>query len=509
MKKSETEKRLIVLNSANKIAHLLSKAQSVEETIEDLMAEFLEIVQAQEGSIQLLRPSSKNSQRTLIRKADETDSLLKNRLDDLMTGWTVRHEKTLLSDNILEFFNLGKNAEKFAAIGSILAAPLVVKSEIIGVVNLVRSAPSENFGTDDEEILAALSEEISEFIEEAQLREQLFSENERLKQELAGRFDEHGIIGKSTALKEVFTLLDHVAPTDGRVMIHGESGTGKELIAKYIHNAGLRKGKAFIAVDCGALPTNLLESELFGYKRGAFTGANADRRGLFEAANGGTLFLDEIANTSLETQAKLLRVLQENEIRPLGSNQSLKIDVRIIVASSRNLKDQMEAGEFREDLYYRLNVVPIPLPPLRERNEDIPLLASYFVKSLAAKHNKKVTGIHADAIKIMEKYRWPGNVRELENVMERAVIMSGLNDNLLLPTHFPDELSRSGNSPRMPDIPNSGDLTGILEAYEKRILLKVLESNKWNKTAAARALNISERVMRYKIQQLGIESPAK
>jgi transcriptional regulator with GAF, ATPase, and Fis domain len=256
-----------VLRAANRIAHILSKTEKIEESIEELMTEFLEVVQADEGSIQLLRPSSQRTQRTLIRKAGEKNSLLKNRIDDLMTGWTVRHAKTLLTDNVTAVFNLGPSGEKYADIGSILAARLVAKEEAIGVVNLVRSGRRDPFTGDDKEVLTLLCEEISEFIEVAQLREKLFSENERLKQELAGRFDRHGIIGKSAALKEVFTLLNHVAPTDGRVMIHGESGTGKELIAKYIHNAGPRKDRPFIAVDCGALPGNLLESELFGYVR--------------------------------------------------------------------------------------------------------------------------------------------------------------------------------------------------------------------------------------------------
>ena len=494
-----------VLRAANRIAHILSKTEKIEESIEELMTEFLEVVQADEGSIQLLRPSSQRTQRTLIRKAGEKNSLLKNRIDDLMTGWTVRHAKTLLTDNVTAVFNLGPSGEKYADIGSILAARLVAKEEAIGVVNLVRSGRRDRFTGDDKEVLTLLCEEISEFIEVAQLREKLFSENERLKQELAGRFDRHGIIGKSAALKEVFTLLNHVAPTDGRVMIHGESGTGKELIAKYIHNAGPRKDRPFIAVDCGALPGNLLESELFGYVRGAFTGANKDRDGLFQEANGGTLFLDEIANTSLETQAKLLRVLQENEIRPLGSNRTRKVDVRIIVASSQNLRDRVEAGEFRQDLYYRLNVVPIPLPPLRQRIEDIALIASHFVEVLSEKHKKRITGIHADALKIMEKYKWPGNVRELENVMERGVIMAGVNDDLIKPSHLPDELTESENARPAAEIPSSGDLTEILDAYEKQILLEVLENNKWNKTAAARALNVSERVIRYKMHRLGID----
>jgi transcriptional regulator with PAS, ATPase and Fis domain len=227
---------------------------------------------------------------------------------------------------------------------------------------------------------------------------------------------------------------------------------------------------------------------------------------LFEEANCGTLFLDEIANTSLETQAKLLRVLQEGEIRPLGSNQARKVDVRIITAASNDLKKKVADGEFRSDLYYRLNVVPLRLPALREKTEDIPVLATHFLQQFAEKHSKKLRIMAPATIQILERYPWPGNIRELENVMERAVILAGDRDTTLLPEHLPYELSFPGATREVFEVPRSGNLPKLLADYEREILLKVLRHHNWNKTEAARALKISERVMRYKMKRLRLKS---
>jgi len=232
-----------------------------------------------------------------------------------------------------------------------------------------------------------------------------------------------GILGHSAKMQSVFSLLRQVMPTDVRVLISGESGTGKECIARAIHDGGPRKNGPFVAVDCGALPASLLESELFGYVKGAFTGAERDRKGLFEEAHGGTLFLDEIVNMPVEVQAKLLRAIQESEIRPLGSSQVRKVDVRIIAAASESVRDEMIAGKFRRDLFYRLNVVNINLPALRERKEDIPLLAEHFLSTMNEKYGKHIKGLQSDTVAHLAAYAWPGNIRELEHAMERAVVL--------------------------------------------------------------------------------------
>jgi transcriptional regulator with PAS, ATPase and Fis domain len=262
-----------------------------------------------------------------------------------------------------------------------------------------------------------------------------------------------------------------------------------------------------VAVDCGALPANLLESELFGYVRGAFTGANQDRQGLFEEANGGSLFLDEIGNMMLETQAKLLRVLQEEEVRPLGSNRARKINVRVIVAASQDLKEKTTTGEFRTDLFYRLNVVPIRIPALRERPEDIPVLAAHFLNRFSTNYGRQLHSISVPTLAVLEAYPWPGNVRELENAMERAVILAADKDTQLLPEHLPYELSFPGDQQKTADLPSSGNLEKLLADYERQILLNALRHNDWNKSAAAEAMNISERVMRYKVKRLKLRPP--
>jgi transcriptional regulator with PAS, ATPase and Fis domain len=262
-----------------------------------------------------------------------------------------------------------------------------------------------------------------------------------------------------------------------------------------------------VAVDCGALPPNLLESELFGYVKGAFTGAIKDRQGLIEEADGGSLFLDEFTNMSLETQAKLLRVIQEGEIRPIGSNQIKKVDVRIIVAASSDLTEKVASGVIRSDLFYRLNVVSIPIPPLRERVEDIPTLSELFVTRYAKKHGKNVKQISPETMQILEHYTWPGNIRELENVIERAVVMMHFEETDLLPKHLPQEVT--GFEPVTPflKIPTEGDLSVIIDDYERQVLETALRQHHWNKMATARALNTSDTVIRYKMNRLGIIAP--
>jgi transcriptional regulator with GAF, ATPase, and Fis domain len=502
----DLRQQLLVLQAANRIALLLNKSPKVEETVEKLIAEFLDLAQADEGSIQLLRPNSESIRLTLIRKGEQ--GFLDSRLDDLITGWVVKHKQALLTDHIAaELHFVGTGAQRYAGVRSVLAAPILTREQTIGAVNLIRTQQASSFTPNEQQLVSGLAAAIAEFIEQAHWREQLFAENERLRREVSNRYDMHGIIGNSPAMREVYSILDRIIPTDGRVLIEGESGTGKERIAKIIHYAGPRKNRPFIAVDCGALPPTLLESELFGHVRGAFTDAKRDRRGLFEEAHGGTLFLDEIANTTLETQSKLLRVLQEGEIRPLGANQTRKVDVRIISAASNDLQKKVAAGEFRSDLYYRLNVVPIHLPSLRERVEDIPLLARHFLQQFAEKHGKRLHVIAASTIQILERYPWPGNVRELENVTERAVIMAGDKDTTLLPEHLPYEISFPDAQHEVLSVPLSGNLPTLVADYERELLLKVLRHHNWNQTEAAHALNITERIMRYKIKKFKLHRP--
>jgi DNA-binding NtrC family response regulator len=313
------------------------------------------------------------------------------------------------------------------------------------------------------------------------------------------------IVGSSGALAKVLGVVRKVAKSNTTVLIRGETGTGKELIAGAIHHNSLRSARNFVRVNCAALQENLLESELFGHEKGAFTGADKQRIGRFEQADGGSLFLDEVGDMSPSTQAKILRVLQEHEFERLGGTRTLKVDVRMIAATNRNLAGMVSAGGFREDLYYRLNVVSIDMPPLRERKEDIPALADFFVRRFAGELKKRMDAIHPDALKLLLRYNWPGNIRELENSIERAVLLtegSSINaDDLRLGEVV---AGGDGEGPALVKIPPTGI---ALEEIEKRALIEALKMSNWVQKDAAELLSISPRVINYKIKTLGIEFP--
>ncbi|MDM7926411.1 MAG: sigma-54 dependent transcriptional regulator [bacterium] len=332
----------------------------------------------------------------------------------------------------------------------------------------------------------------------------LICEVEQLQNELKEKYKFENIIGNSKEMFEVLGMVSKIAKTDSTVLISGESGTGKELVAKAIHLNSRRKNRAFITINCGAIPENLQESELFGHVRGSFTGAIRDKRGLFQEADGGTLFLDEIGETALSTQVKLLRFLQDGEIRRVGDVDPLNVDVRLIAASNKELPKLIEEGHFREDLFYRLNVIPIHLPALRSRKDDIPLLVNHFLKRFAEKENKNVTAVSTEAMKIFTGYHWPGNVRELENVIERAVILT--NHNTLTPEDLPQSLRDTLR--RGPDIPdNLGEQT--LEEVEKHYILKTLDKYQWNQKQASDTLGISTTTLWRKLKTYGIEPKKK
>jgi DNA-binding NtrC family response regulator len=332
-------------------------------------------------------------------------------------------------------------------------------------------------------------------------------ENQELKDRLQGNYRFESIIGKSAAMQQVFKNIVKVAKSQATVLIRGESGTGKELVARAIHYNSPRANGPMVEISCAAFPETLLESELFGYEKGAFTGANSRKKGRFEIANGGTIFLDEIGDISASVQTKLLRVLQEREISRLGSTESIKVDVRVITATNRDLEQAMKDGQFREDLYYRLNVIPIFLPPLRERREDVPLLVDHFIKRHCKLNNKPLIGISGEALELCENYDWPGNVRELENAIENAIVLG--EGNILLPEHFPVTLSmRKPTAPissRTIDdfiLPAAGTTyREQMEAAEKLVLEDAIRRAGGNKSEAAKQLGISLRTMRYKIQK--------
>ncbi|MBI4595885.1 MAG: sigma-54-dependent Fis family transcriptional regulator [Candidatus Tectomicrobia bacterium] len=336
-------------------------------------------------------------------------------------------------------------------------------------------------------------------IEKALERKKLLKEVKSLTDQVKSPFNLGNIIGHSKEMKHVLELTAKVAKTDATILIIGESGTGKELIAKAIHYQSPRDDKPFLAINCGALPETLLESELFGYTKGSFTGATGNKRGLFEEANSGTLFLDEIGDTSLSTQVKLLRVLQEQEIRRIGSNFPIKINVRILAATNKKLEDLVNQGKFREDLYYRLSVIPLVIPPLRERKEDIPTLIEHFLQKYSRELNKSVSSVSPEALRVLQNYHWRGNVRELENCIERAVILAPFS------VITPDDLSLGllGHKEEISALKSTESIT--LRELEKRYIVEVLEEYDWNQAKVAKKLGIGRNTLWRKLKQYGLK----
>ena len=340
-------------------------------------------------------------------------------------------------------------------------------------------------------------DELLHRMHQIQDRRRLLTENRELRAALAERHRVEGIIGESRAMQEVLSVVRRVAPSDATVLIRGESGTGKELIAKALHYASPRAAGALVKVNCAALAESLLEAELFGHERGAFTGAVAARKGRFELADGGSLFLDEIGDLPPHVQVKLLRVLQEREFERVGSSRPIKVDVRLLAATHRNLEGLVRDGRFRDDLYYRINVVTIPLPPLRERREDLPLLIDHFLRVFAEKNGKNIRGLTREAREALLRYDYPGNVRELENLIERAVVLTradviGLSD---LPLTLEAQAAESERDP---------GLVAAVEGLERRMIKEALAKTDGIQTRAAEVLGIGERVLRYKLKKYGL-----
>jgi two-component system response regulator PilR (NtrC family) len=346
-------------------------------------------------------------------------------------------------------------------------------------------------------------DELRVVVRDALANRSLREENLRLKREVGQTHGLDRVVGYSSAMASLFEMVRAVAPTSSTVLITGESGTGKEMVARAIHDLSGRAEGPFVSINCGALPDTLLESELFGYVKGAFTDARANRKGLFEAANGGTLFLDEVGETSPPMQVKLLRVLQERRVRRIGGTEEVDVDVRVIAATNIPLEELVQQKRFREDLFYRLQVIPMRTPPLRERREDIPLLAATFMERFARQMGKRLTQISDDALQLLLRYGWPGNVRQLENVIERAVALE--TSDAVLPERLPESIRSPSRSEPLPTIGDGFSLDAYLLSIESRLLAEALEQAQGDRSQAARLLGVSPRSLRYLIHKHGSE----
>jgi Nif-specific regulatory protein len=390
-----------------------------------------------------------------------------------------------------------RKAEEMAFV----CVPVRLGSETIGALSAERPYRHNLSFDEDIRVLSILASLIAHTVRLRQLEEEemaLMAENQRLQRELQDRYRPANIVGKSREMGPVYEMIAQVAASDATVLIRGESGTGKELIAQAVHYGSQRAEGPFVRVNCAALPESLIESELFGHEKGAFTGAIQQRAGRFEMASGGTIFLDEIGELTPSVQVRLLRVLQEREFERVGGSRVLKANVRVVAATNRNLEKDMEEGRFRADLYYRLNVFPILVPPLRDRRTDIILLADHFIEKYNKRHNKSIVRLSTPAIDLLMAYHWPGNVRELENAIERAVLMADgdvIHARLLPPSL---QMARPGDK-------RSGPLAAQIGALERELIVDALKVNKGNRAAAARQLGITERIMGLRVTKYGLE----
>jgi Nif-specific regulatory protein len=443
----------------------------------------------------------------------DRESMKRMRFPDHLgvAGWVLRENRPVIIPDVSRdnrFFK-GLDLQESFVTQSMICLPLRTREGPIGVLYALNKLQGK-FTPREARLLEILSGTIAIALENARLytdlkqnASSLEQENRLLKSEVQGRFNLQGIIGSSPAMRRIFALLDKVVDTTTSVLIDGETGTGKELIARVIHYNGPLKDKPFLAENCGALSENLLESELFGHVRGAFTGAVADKKGLFELAHGGTVFLDEIGETPLLMQVKLLRVLQEGEIRPVGGSRYRKIVVRLIASTNRNLEEEVRKGNFREDLFYRIDVFRITLPPLRERREDIPLLADHFLRKFGRKLKRPTARLTPLALDFLTRFDWPGNVRELENEIERALTLAGRKGEIR-EEHLSSKISATSER-GLPFEARGATLKEVTERMERRMVLETLQKTKGNRSRAAKILGLTRQGLLNKIARYNID----
>jgi len=476
---------------------VINASLDMDEVLQAIAQKAAAVLRSEASSVLLL---DKRRNRLVFRAAvgDRGAALIGEEFDASLgiAGDVASTGKATIVPNVREskeFFR-GIDAKSAFQTHGLIAAPMVWRGRIVGVVEVLNKIGEGVFGEDDLTLLQVFANLAANAARNAAAHETVVKENRGLRQSLRVQSP---IIGNSAALRQVTDLVNRVAGSNATVLLLGETGTGKELTARQIHNASPRKDRPFIAINCAALPETLLESELFGHEKGAFTGAHAEKMGRFELAEGGALFLDEIGDISLSTQVKLLRVLQEKEIVRVGGTKTISTDARIIAATNRDLREAVEKGTVREDLYYRLNVFPIELPPLRQRREDIPLLVEHFVNVGAEQLACPKPVVGDDAMALLAGYNWPGNIRELQNVMERAVLLA--DGNTMAAGHLPREIV--GDQP----LSQNTDAESPLRGYEKAMIVKSLRESGWNQSKAARALGISRDNLRYRIKKYGIE----
>jgi transcriptional regulator with GAF, ATPase, and Fis domain len=486
------------------LAHILSRQNDLNEIIRLIGEKTTVLLHAEMTLLLLLNPRTQQTVKTLYRGGEAIPPRFHN-MQNQISGWILSQNKSFHSTDLLHDPRFNFIRYKEDAITAAIGVPLCVEGFPIGTIILLNKADQPAFSTSDLELLEAIAVIVAPYLRNVKELQHHF-ETPLPANSLLAKYQKLGLLGKSKSFLALLQSIEAAARCDVRVLLEGQTGTGKELVARAIHRCSSRSEAPFVAVDCGAIPEHLLESELFGHSKGAFTGAHSDRKGLFEEADRGVLYLDEIANLPFDMQAKLLRVLQEGVIRPVGSNKSVQVDVRIISAASMSLRQQMDDKRFREDLFYRLYVYPIHMPSLHDRREDIPQLADHFLRMYAEQQNKKISGLSKDLLDILLLHNWQGNIRELENVMLRLVTLAPLNVELLslalLPKEQREQFKQMKNS--VADRLEKKTMQEKLAAYEKELILAALHENGWHQSATARMLKISVQALRYKMNKLNI-----
>ncbi len=503
-------------NYGLKTLYIISKIISARSGQREMLLEILDILDSHHnlsrGTVMLL---SQDGSELIVEEVNDRDPAMANnpirqnaryRRGEGITGSVLQSGKPAVIPKISEEPNFrgfihGKNS--VGEEDSFICVPITLENDVIGTLSVFTPYDPDLTLTKEKWLLSVVGSMIANDVKNRRLakvqREMLEKENELLRNQLQDRFKPENIVGNSKDMRAIYTKIHQVAGADTTVLVCGESGTGKELVASAIHYASNRADKPFVKVNCAALNEHLLESELFGHEKGAFTGAIESRSGRFEEANGGTLFLDEIGDFSPQVQVKLLRVLQEREYQRVGSNKTVPINVRIICATNRDLQEATQNGTFRLDLYYRINVFPIYLPALRKRQNDILLLANHFVEKYAKMMNKEIQRISTTAISMLLAYHWPGNVRELENCIEHAVLLC--NDTVIHGYSLPPTLQ----IPTVGGTMKTGQLKTCVNALEKDMIIDSLKRNAGRISESAKELGITSRMVRYKIEKLGID----
>jgi transcriptional regulator with GAF, ATPase, and Fis domain len=495
------------LESIIELATVLSRQTDYQEILRLITERSRTLFRAQSALVLMVNPSTRETIKTVYKHGEPGGDRHYSLFHTYLTGWVIEHNKGFYTEDIRKDDRFRSNLFVDLPVRSALCSPFRADGIIIGSLLILSPSSETTIEADPLALLDQFTAIASPFLRNLQKLASYF-EQPLPESTLVKKYEGYGLIGRSEPFIAMLKSVDAAAKGDVRVLLEGESGTGKELVAKAIHHGSLRAEHKFIAIDCGAIPRDLIESELFGHARGAFTGATEARKGLLEEANRGTLFMDEISNLPMEMQSRLLRVLQENEVRPVGSNQTRKIDVRIIAASSKPLRQLLEKGAFREDLFFRLYVYPIEIPSLRERVQDIPLLTRYFLQRFAQKQGKKIETVSEKTMILLKSHEWKGNVRELENLVERMVTLATPAMRSLEPSLVPGDFRKNLPQEHSPEATeNYLSLQESLAQHEKRTIEQALNSCGWNQSAAARQLQVSEHTIRYKMKKLGISRP--